>query len=132
MLTSRLAVAAAVAQIRGLYPLEKRPGMISLLAGKVGRPAYIPGLVRLLICFILLQPNPETFPFSSLSVNVKPVVPSDPIETLTIEGDALSQALQYGATAGLPGLVEFLEDLNEKRHRRARDGSWRVSVGSGR
>lgn len=78
------------------------------------------------------QPNPETFPFSSLSVNVKPINPSDPVETLTIEGDALSQALQYGATAGLPGLIDFLENLNEKRHHRARDGSWRVSVGSGR
>jgi len=65
-------------------------------------------------------------------VTVKPVVASDPAETLTIDGDALSAALQYGATAGLPGLVEFLENLNEKRHHRTRDGSWRVSVGSGR
>ncbi|KAL8283103.1 hypothetical protein RQP46_005881 [Phenoliferia psychrophenolica] len=96
--------------IRGLFPLEKRPGMISFLAGK---------------------PNPTTFPFSSISVTLKPVIPGAPEETLLIESDALNEGLQYGPTAGLGGLVEWLEVLQEKKHNRVRDGSYRVSVGSG-
>ncbi|GAA6035993.1 hypothetical protein JCM8097_005204 [Rhodosporidiobolus ruineniae] len=96
--------------IRGLFPLEKRPGMVSLLAGK---------------------PNAATFPFSSIKVELKPIIPGDPTETLTVESAALEEGLQYGPTAGLGGLVKWLEELQEKRHSRKSDGSWRVSVGSG-
>ncbi|KWU46792.1 PLP-dependent transferase [Rhodotorula sp. JG-1b] len=96
--------------IRGLFPLEKRPGMVSFLAGK---------------------PNADTFPFSAIRVDLKPVVPGDPVETLTIEADALSEGLQYGATAGLPSLNKWLENLQEMRHKRPKDGSWRLSLGSG-
>ncbi|KAJ8297149.1 Aminotransferase tdiD [Rhodotorula toruloides] len=96
--------------IRGLFPLEKIPGMVSLLAGK---------------------PNAETFPFSAIKVDLKPIIPGDPVETLTIESDALSEGLQYGATAGLPSLNKWLENLQEVRHKRARDGSWGLSLGSG-
>lgn len=84
--------------------------MISLLAGK---------------------PNPATFPFSSLSVALKPIIPSDPIETLVVESSALEEGLQYGPTAGLGGLVSWLEELQVLRHRREKNPSWRVSVGSG-
>lgn len=77
------------------------------------------------------KPNPYTFPFSKLEVSLKPIIPSDPVETLAIDGAALNEGLQYAQTSGLPGVVEFLEDLTEKRHGRERDGSWRVSVGSG-
>lgn len=83
--------------------------MISLLAGK---------------------PNPTTFPFSSISVTLKPVG-NEPAETLVIESDALDEGLQYGPTAGLGGLVEWIERLQELKHGRKRDGSWRVSLGSG-
>ncbi|KAM0755517.1 PLP-dependent transferase [Meredithblackwellia eburnea MCA 4105] len=96
--------------IRGLFPLEKRPGMISFLAGK---------------------PNPTTFPFSSISVQLKPIVEGDKPETLVVESSALNEGLQYGPTAGLGGLVDWLEDLQVKKHHRTKDGSWRVSVGSG-
>ena len=58
-------------------------------------------------------------------------VPGDPVETLTIEADALSEGLQYGATAGLPSLNKWLENLQEMRHKRPKDGSWRLSLGSG-
>lgn len=84
--------------------------MVSLLAGK---------------------PNAETFPFSSISVTLKPVVPGDPEETLVVESAALTEGLQYGPTAGLGGVVDWLEELQQHRHNRTRDGSWRVSVGSG-
>lgn len=52
-------------------------------------------------------------------------------EVLLVESDALNEGLQYGPTAGLGGLVEWLEALQEAKHHRVRDGSWRVSVGSG-
>ncbi|GAA5922353.1 hypothetical protein JCM1841_003080 [Sporobolomyces salmonicolor] len=96
--------------IRGLFPLEKIPGMVSLLAGK---------------------PNAETFPFSAITVSLKPIIPTDQPEQLVVESEALTEGLQYGPTAGLGGLVKWLENLQEKRHQRALDGSWRVSVGSG-
>ncbi|POY70372.1 hypothetical protein BMF94_6653 [Rhodotorula taiwanensis] len=89
---------------------KKRPGMISFLAGK---------------------PNADTFPFSAIKVDLKPLIPGDPVETLTIEADALSEGLQYGATAGLPALNHWLENLQEVRHKRPKDGSWRVTLGSG-
>lgn len=116
--------------------------MVSLLAGK---------------------PNADTFPFSAIKVDLKPIVrpshpssfprcppalplpaptsltlpptpaqvPGDPVETLTVESDALNEALQYGATAGLPSLNKWIENLQEVRHKRVKDGSWRVSLGSG-
>ncbi|KAK4702508.1 tryptophan aminotransferase, partial [Phenoliferia sp. Uapishka_3] len=96
--------------IRGLFPLEATPGMISFLAGK---------------------PNPTTFPFSSIAVTLKSVIEGETPVTLNIESDALNEALQYGPTAGLKGLVEWLEVLQETKHDRKRDGSWRLSVGSG-
>ncbi|GAA5856269.1 hypothetical protein JCM8547_000846 [Rhodosporidiobolus lusitaniae] len=96
--------------IRGLFPLEKVPGMVSLLAGK---------------------PNAATFPFSSIKVELKPVIPGEPTETLTIESAALEEGLQYGPTAGLGSLVKWLENLQETRHSRPKDANWKVSVGSG-
>ncbi|GAA5877268.1 hypothetical protein JCM16303_006222 [Sporobolomyces ruberrimus] len=96
--------------IRGLFPLEKLPGMVSLLAGK---------------------PNAETFPFSAITVSLKPLIPTDKPEQLVVESDALTEGLQYGPTAGLSGLVKWLENLQETKHSRKKDGSWQVSVGSG-
>ncbi|KAI5480025.1 AP endonuclease 2 [Pseudohyphozyma bogoriensis] len=83
-----------------------------------------------MISFLAGKPNPSTFPFSSISVTLKPVADEEP-ETLTVETDALNEALQYGPTAGLGGLVNWIEDMEEKVHSRPRDGSWRVSLGSG-
>ncbi|KAM0793356.1 hypothetical protein ACM66B_000811 [Microbotryomycetes sp. NB124-2] len=96
--------------IRGLFPLEHIPGMVSFLAGK---------------------PNAETFPFSKITAAIKPVVPGDPEEEITVEGSQLSEGLQYGPTPGLSGLVKWLEQLQERKHNRQKDKTWRVSVGSG-
>lgn len=68
-----------------------------------------------MISFLAGKPNPSTFPFESITMKIKPGVqgqeesashaaPSLPHE-ITISGDRLAEALQYGATAGLPGLV---------------------------
>ncbi|KAG2018257.1 kynurenine/alpha-aminoadipate aminotransferase [Coprinopsis cinerea AmutBmut pab1-1] len=96
--------------IRGLFPLEKTPGLISLLAGK---------------------PNAETFPFSSLSFTARS--PTNPTEevALKVEDEDLKQGLQYGDTAGMKKLLDWLFGLQEIHHGRKRDEGWRISVGSG-
>ncbi|PPR02666.1 hypothetical protein CVT24_002149 [Panaeolus cyanescens] len=96
--------------IRGLLPLESTPGLISLLAGK---------------------PNPDTFPFTSFRIESRSADASKP-STLTLEGSELHEALQYGATAGLKPLVEWMTGLQEFSHGRDRtQGDWRVTMGSG-
>ncbi|KAI0787598.1 pyridoxal phosphate-dependent transferase [Fomes fomentarius] len=96
--------------IRGLYPLENRPGMISLLAGK---------------------PNSATFPLTS--VTIKSRSPTDPSAEVTTEisGKALAEGLQYGPTAGLPDLSEWVYGLQEREHGRKKGEGWRLSIGSG-
>jgi tryptophan aminotransferase len=96
--------------VRGLFPLEKTPGLISLLAGK---------------------PNPSTFPFNSLTFTAKS--PSNPQEEvkLTLDGDDLAQGLQYGDTAGLKPLLDWIGGLQEVNHGRKMDEGWRISIGSG-
>ncbi|KAG7089174.1 hypothetical protein E1B28_010878 [Marasmius oreades] len=108
--------------IRSLYPLEKQPGIISLLAGK---------------------PNASTFPFTSFSFTAR--APSldpallgpagGPRETdvhVTITPEDLAIGLQYADTAGLPELLRWLEGLQEKMHgRRASAEGCKISVGSG-
>ncbi|KAI0733586.1 PLP-dependent transferase [Fomitopsis betulina] len=96
--------------IRGLYPLELRPGVISLLAGK---------------------PNAATFPLTSIKLTSRsPTDPSKEIET-EINGKALAEGLQYGPTAGLPSLIEWVTGLQEREHGRTKGEGWRVSVGGG-
>jgi hypothetical protein len=67
-----------------------------------------------MISFLAGKPNPSTFPFESITMKIKPGVhghdesaasSSQPHE-ITISGDRLAEALQYGATAGLPSLVK--------------------------
>lgn len=71
-----------------------------------------------MISFLAGKPNPSTFPFESITLKIKSdghadasgkangaPIPSQP-EELTISGDRLNEALQYGATAGLPSLVK--------------------------
>ncbi|KAI0815990.1 PLP-dependent transferase [Trametes gibbosa] len=107
---SATAKARKPSPIRGLYPLEARPGMISLLAGK---------------------PNAATFPLTSVLIKARS--PTDPQQELTTEiaGKALAEGLQYGPTAGLPGLIEWIYGLQEYEHCRGKGEGWRVSVGSG-
>lgn len=90
--------------------MEKTPGLISLLAGK---------------------PNPSTFPFNSLTFTAKS--PSNPQEELklTVEGDDLAQGLQYGDTAGLKPLLDWIGGLQEVNHGRKGNEGWRISIGCG-
>ncbi|KAJ6552534.1 pyridoxal phosphate-dependent transferase [Mycena sp. CBHHK59/15] len=103
--------------IRGLFPLENIPGMISLLAGR---------------------PNPSTFPFESITMKLKPTLAgtapttdgNDPF-TLVLESEELNEALQYGATAGVPRFIKWLESFQTHAHQRKPDESWAVTVGCG-
>ncbi|KAJ3502433.1 hypothetical protein NLJ89_g8893 [Agrocybe chaxingu] len=95
--------------IRSLFPLEKTPGVISLLAGK---------------------PNSSTFPFTSLSFSVVSPTSSDEM-TLTIDGAELQLGLQYSSTEGIEPLLDWLYGLQEVNHGRKRGEGWRISVGCG-
>ncbi|CAL1717225.1 unnamed protein product [Somion occarium] len=96
--------------IRSLFPLEATPGLISLLVGK---------------------PNASTFPFTSLQFTARS--PTDPSKetSQTLTGDELAEGLQYGPTAGIPSLIEWVHGLQEKVHGRKKGEGWRVSIGSG-
>lgn len=101
---------SASPSVRGLYPLEQRPGVISLLAGK---------------------PNATTFPLTSVKLTSRsPTDPGKEIET-EVSGKALAEGLQYGPTAGLPSLIEWVYGLQEREHGRKKGESWRVSIGGG-
>ena len=96
--------------VRGLYPLESRPGLISLLAGK---------------------PNATTFPLTSIQLTSRsPADPSQEIKT-EIDSVTLAEGLQYGPTAGLPCLIDWVYGLQEQVHGRKKGEGWRVSIGSG-
>ncbi|KZP17701.1 PLP-dependent transferase [Athelia psychrophila] len=96
--------------IRSLFPLEDRPGMISLLAGK---------------------PSPTTFPFTALNFSVRS--PTDPSQetALSLTSEELAAGLQYGPTAGLDGLISWVEGLQAFSHGRKQGEGWSVCIGSG-
>ncbi|GFZ47143.1 hypothetical protein JCM24511_04886 [Saitozyma sp. JCM 24511] len=84
------------------------------------------------------RPNPHTFPFASIILNLKPPLStsSEPAASsaptaLEIAGEDLEAALQYGPSAGLPQLRGVLEDLQSTVHKREKGTGWTVSVGSG-
>jgi len=96
--------------IRVLFPLEKTPGVISLLAGK---------------------PNDAMFPFSSFQFGSHD--PSDPSKSLhlSVDEDILRQGLQYGPTSGIEPCVEWITVLQEREHGRNRSEGWRLSITNG-
>ena len=118
---SRLARERPKSAIRDLLPLEARPNMISMLAGK---------------------PNPLGFPFESISLKLRPdaELGTDPATglpaELVIQGKELEDALQYGATPGFGPLRDALAAIVSKVHGRTiNDGSpagdFKLSVGVG-
>lgn len=72
-----------------------------------------------MISFLAGKPNAATFPFESITLNLKSPVPfqhasdngkanghSEEITSIDISGPELDEALQYGATSGLPALIK--------------------------
>jgi tryptophan aminotransferase len=94
-------------------PLEFTPGIISMLAGK---------------------PNPSMFPITSMSITVRSPYAkegSSSERTITINGPTLTEALQYGPTAGSPDAVKWYKGLQELAHKRPQGTDWSLSMGSG-
>ncbi|KAH9942752.1 PLP-dependent transferase [Amylocystis lapponica] len=97
--------------IRSLLPLEQRPGVISLLAGK---------------------PNAATFPITSLQFTARnPNAPDADDIKIELTDDELATGLQYSLTSGLPDLCEWVYALQEFSHGRKKGEGWRVSIGAG-
>jgi len=96
--------------IRGLYHLESKPGLISLLAGK---------------------PNDAMFPFESFSFTITDPSHSSHSIPVSLTGASLAEGLQYGPTAGLPRLVEWFTGLQERVHGRKPSEGWGLTVGNG-
>ncbi|WVQ81374.1 hypothetical protein IAT38_003498 [Cryptococcus sp. DSM 104549] len=105
---------AEIDGIRGLMSCEG-PGIVSFLAGR---------------------PNPSTFPFDSITLNLKPPlgVPESANslpESVVIDGEDLNASLQYGPSPGLHKFTNLLADVQSHVHGRKRDGTWAISCGSG-
>ena len=79
------------------------------------------------------KPNPETFPFTSFSFTVR--TPSadgtDSEREVTLKNKDLEEALQYGPTPGLPRLIKWLLELQEKVHERVLGEDWTLTCGAG-
>lgn len=97
--------------VRGLLPMEKVPGMISMLAGK---------------------PNPTLFPITSISITVRSPIDGGATEkVLQINGPDLDEALQYGPTSGIPKAEQWFKGMQEAAHHRKEGPDWDLAVGSG-
>ena len=48
-----------------------------------------------------------------------------------MDGDDLAQGLQYGDTAGLKPLLDWIWGLQEVSHGRKKNEGWRISIGTG-
>lgn len=92
-----------------MFPLENRPGLISLLAGK---------------------PNAETFPITSLQFTMRDPAAGEDVK-MELTPDELQHGLQYTPTNGLPELREWVLGLQAFQHNRYQGEGWTVSVGAG-
>ncbi|KAK4185852.1 pyridoxal phosphate-dependent transferase [Podospora australis] len=92
--------------IASLEPLAEAPGMMNLIVGK---------------------PNPDCFPFSGMSINLKGV--EEPIQL----GDKdLQNAFQYALMpGGMPELRQWFEAFQAKLHKSGPTGTWGCGIGSG-
>lgn len=98
--------------VRGLFPLELVPGVISLLAGK---------------------PNPSVFPLAGLTLSARePGAPVDaPLATLPLETGHLAEGLQYGAVAGWQPFLDWVTELQRREHGRDLKEGWGLTSGLG-
>lgn len=84
------------------------------------------------------RPNPATFPFAAITLDLKPPLGHDATdpssakfpEKIVIDGEDLDVALQYGPSAGLHKLVDLLNDLQSRVHKREKS-DFSVTVGNG-
>jgi len=89
--------------IRALKPLLQIPGMLSLGSG---------------------EPNSETFPFSKISFQLKNGT------EVSLSEEETNQALQYTITSGLPSLVSWGKEFQQREHS-PQYSDWDVCFGTG-
>ena len=95
--------------VRALLPLEDRPGVISLLAGK---------------------PNADTYPITSLQFTLRDPVTDQAVPVSLTEAE-LAHSLQYSGSKGIPELIDWLVELQEFSHGRKRGEGWDLCSGMG-
>ncbi|EFI27018.1 kynurenine/alpha-aminoadipate aminotransferase [Coprinopsis cinerea okayama7 len=98
-------------------------------AAKARKPCPI-GSKSGILSMVLGQPNPSTFPFEKLTIQVKPTTAAgagddnvrDVTTNLVLElQEELEVALQYGQTAGVTELVEWIQEMMSDVHARKYD-----------
>ena len=72
------------------------------------------------------MPNPETFPFESIQVQL-----SHNKGTFELKEQALEQVLQYSGTRGMDTLLHHLQQLQEKEHGTAQPQPFEICVTTG-
>lgn len=106
--------------VRGLFPLEKF-SKVSFVSRRVVhvRTRHSTDIHGLHIEKLAGKPNPDTFPFSAITLHLKPPIGSTESGIdLEIQGQDIEEGLQYSATAGLPRLNAFLTEFTSKVHNR--------------
>ena len=99
----------STATVRSLLPLEERPGVISLLAGK---------------------PNAETYPITSMQFTLRDPVTNQEVPVSLTEKE-VARALQYSGSAGIPELNDWLLGLQDHIHDRKQGEGWDLCFGTG-
>lgn len=85
-----------------------------------------------MISMLAGKPNPDTYPFANITMSIKSPNPADSsLTNVEIAGQDLTDALQYGSTAGVPALVDWLTNMAQKIHGLEPGDGARVSVGAG-
>eukprot|EP00445_Apocalathium_hangoei_P012666 CAMPEP_0203882598 /NCGR_PEP_ID=MMETSP0359-20131031/26793_1 /ASSEMBLY_ACC=CAM_ASM_000338 /TAXON_ID=268821 /ORGANISM="Scrippsiella Hangoei, Strain SHTV-5" /LENGTH=479 /DNA_ID=CAMNT_0050802661 /DNA_START=12 /DNA_END=1451 /DNA_ORIENTATION=+ len=91
--------------IRALMPIAAMPGMISLGAG---------------------NPNPDAFPFESAVFSLKGG------GTVTLDPALMCVAMQYGPTSGIPEMMAWARDLQQREHAPPRPSDeWDIAFTTG-
>lgn len=91
--------------IRALQPIAAIPGMISLGAG---------------------NPNPDAFPFESATFALKGG------SSVSIDAGLMQSALQYGPTSGMPELMEWAREAQQRDHAPPRgEQDWDIAFTTG-
>ncbi|WRT69201.1 uncharacterized protein IL334_006185 [Kwoniella shivajii] len=129
---------AKVTQIDGIRGLmaHEHPGIVSFLYVLASAAFFSPRPLPAHPGQHVLagRPNPTTFPFSSITLNLKSPLgesSSEKQDSITIETEDLDVALQYSPSPGLKKLVDWAVDFQSYAHNKKNDGSWTVSFGSG-
>lgn len=97
----------SITSVRGLFPLENKPGVISLL------------------------PHDAMFPSKSLSLNIASHMDPAQEQSISLSGKDLAAGLQYTPSGDLPRLPKWFIGLQALSHGRKSGEGWSLFIGSG-